>query len=124
MPSKLKHELLPLSQIESTGSRIARIRKQRGFTQHELGERIGILHSLVSDYERGRLKINDEMIVRFSLALSVTTDELLGLREMETGENGHISLRVARRMKQIDELPEGRKKAILRTFDDLIRANS
>ena len=36
---------------ESIGRRLARIRKERGLTQIELAEKIGIIQSLVSSYE-------------------------------------------------------------------------
>jgi transcriptional regulator with XRE-family HTH domain len=48
---------------ETTGQRIARIRKERGYTQNELAERIGTIQALVSDYERDKLRLNAEMAV-------------------------------------------------------------
>lgn len=56
---------------ETTGQRIARIRKERGYTQNELAERIGTIQALVSDYERDKLRLNAEMAVRFAIALEV-----------------------------------------------------
>jgi transcriptional regulator with XRE-family HTH domain len=63
---------------ESVGERIPRVRKERGYTQNELAERIGTIQALVSDYERYKLRLNAEMAVRFAIALEVSTDELLG----------------------------------------------
>jgi DNA-binding XRE family transcriptional regulator len=37
---------------ETLGRRIARLRKERGYTQVELAEKIGIIQVLISDYER------------------------------------------------------------------------
>ena len=44
---------------ETVGQRLARLRKERGWTQVELAERIGIIQSLISDYERDRLPLEE-----------------------------------------------------------------
>ena len=78
MPKKSTLKLPPIDfGSEGLGKRLARIRKERGFTQVQLAGQIGIIQSLVSDYETDRLKLSAEMAVRFALALGVTTDELL-----------------------------------------------
>ena len=126
MPAKASFTLQPLALNgkETIGKRIASLRKRKGLTQAELAEKIGITRKLVSDYETDRTHLNDEMVIRFSIALSVSSDMLLGLKNSEITKERHISLRIMRRMKEISGLPEKKKKAILRTLDDLIRANS
>ena len=78
MPQVSKLKLPPLEYgNETLGQRIARIRKERGYTQVELAQRIGIIQSIVSAIERDVLKLSAEMAVRFAQALDVTTDELI-----------------------------------------------
>ena len=123
MARKLKNE--PNINIDSTkiGKRIASIRKQKGLTQKELSEIIGIKQTLVSDYETGRVRMFAEMIGRFAIALNVPADQILGL-DPSSNETNEISLRLSKRLHELESLPESRRKAILRTLDDLIRANS
>ena len=45
---------------ETIGQRIARLRNERGLTQKQLGEKIGIVQVLVSDYEKGKLRLHAE----------------------------------------------------------------
>ena len=124
MPRPPKYKLKPLKiSNEKIGKRIALIRKERGMSQLELAEKIGISRKLVTDYETGRIRIFDEMILRFAIALKVTSDTLLGLKDFNY-EKPLPSLRVMRRMKEIDNLPEIKKKFILKALDDLIRANN
>ena len=124
MPRKLKKPLPPINLgSETIGQRIAYHRKRLGITQKELGEKIGIARLLVSNYETGSVRLHDEMVARFALVLNVSTDELLGLKNSRTIDYS-MSLRVARRIKEIERLSEKRKKAILHTIDDLIKANS
>ena len=80
MPQKSKLDLPPIDLgEESIGERIATIRKQKGFTQKILAEKMGLLNYLISDYERGRRRLYDEMVARFAVALEVSSDYLLGL---------------------------------------------
>jgi transcriptional regulator with XRE-family HTH domain len=123
MSRKLKKPLPPVDLgSETIGQRIARIRKKRGLTQAQLGKGVGIAQRLVSDYETGRARLFDEMVARVALALRVSTDELLGIKGSRI--EPQTSVRVMRRIQQLEDLPEPRKKSILRTLDDLIRANT
>jgi transcriptional regulator with XRE-family HTH domain len=54
---------------ESMGERVARLRKERGFTQVELAEKVGIIQTIVSAIETNVLKLSAEMAVRFAMAL-------------------------------------------------------
>ncbi|AHC14877.1 hypothetical protein L21SP2_1480 [Salinispira pacifica] len=69
------------------------------------------------------MRLSDEMIIRLSVALGISSDQLLGLTEIEQ-THSHLSLRITRRMRELDRLPENKKKTILQVLDDLIRANS
>jgi len=108
---------------ETIGQRIARFRKLKGMTQQELADAIGIERILISDYERSRIRLYDELVAHFAKALHVSSDELLGLVKLDTDSEAP-SLRLMKRVAEIEKLPEIKKKAILKTLDDLIRANS
>jgi len=121
MPSKKKYDL-PDVDIR-IGETLAKIRKENGLTQKELAELTGISQQQQSHYEKGILHISAEMLARFSIALKVTSDKILNL-ENEEKNNNSLSLRFTRRIKELDSLPEAKKKAVLQVLDDLIRANA
>jgi transcriptional regulator with XRE-family HTH domain len=104
---------------ETIGQRIARYRKLRGLTQQQLADRVGIARILVSDYERGRIRLFDEMVGRVAQALGISSDELLGLKA-QTSDTPQVSLRFLRRLAIIETFPEAKKKHILRSLDDAI----
>jgi len=84
---------------------------------------MGITRKQISDYETGKANLSHEMIIRVALALGMSSDILLGLKNAQaSGEE--IPLRFSRRMREIQSLPEDKKKAILKILDDLIRANN
>jgi transcriptional regulator with XRE-family HTH domain len=119
--SSLKLPALDLGK-ETVGERIARLRKERGYTQIELAERIGTIQALISDYERDKLRLNGEMAVRFALALEVSTDELLGLAGTKTARGKKPSRKILRRMEQIEKLPAAQQALLLKTIDTFIKA--
>lgn len=128
MPKRrLKLPPLKLATDETFGQRLARLRKERGLTQTELAEKIGIIQVLIADYERDKLRLNAEMICRLAKALGVSADILLGLKKTETDsvlvKNSALSLKLARRLQKIDQLPGAKQKALLQTIDIYLQAS-
>ena len=105
------------------GKNLAAIRKQQGISQVQLAEKIGITQQMLSHYERSKRHLTAEMVVLFAEALNVETDQILG-PNVNSDMTQYISLRFMRRMKEIELLPESKKKSILQILDDMIRANS
>jgi transcriptional regulator with XRE-family HTH domain len=105
---------------ETFGQRIARIRKDRGFTQVELAEKIGIIPSIVSAVERDERKLSAEMAVRFALALSVNLDELLAPTQDKSKGSRKSSRKVLRRLEQIEDLPRTQQVVLLGTIDTFL----
>ncbi len=104
------------SQKETLGQRLARTRKERGFTQQQLGQETGLIQVLISDYERGKLRLSAELAIRFADVLGVSTDELL--RGKKSGmSKRQPSLKVMRRLEQIESLPSYQQRALLTTID-------
>jgi transcriptional regulator with XRE-family HTH domain len=105
---------------ETTGQRLARLRKEHGFTQVELAKKLGIIQSLVSDYETDRLRLPSELAVRISVALDITTDELLRPRPKKSPPK-KPSLKVVRRMEEIEKLPPRQQAFVLSALDSILR---
>lgn len=122
MPRKRTLKLPPLDYgNETVGQRLARIRKQRGFTQVRLAKEMGLIQSLVSDYETNRLRLSADMAVRFALALGVSTDELLHPKTKKKSAVKKTSLKVVRRMEQIEKLPPRQQAFVLSALDSILR---
>jgi len=88
-------------------------------TQEELAQEIGITQALVSKYEKGKLQISSEMLLRFTIALRTSSDRILGIDDQNIDQD--ISLKISRRMNKIESLPESEKKALLKTIDIYLR---
>lgn len=125
MPRVSKLKLPPIHTDESIGERLTRIRKDRGYTQVELAEKIGIIQSLVSSYESGALKLSAEMAVRFAMALEVATDDLLMPDKKANCKNGKKpSRKILRRLEKIETLPRTQQTAVLKTIDNALELHT
>ena len=106
----------------SLGKRIALLRKERGFTQVELAEKLNVIQAIISDYERGRLRPHPDMLVRLAATLDVTTDTLLGVATVKVNNGTRVDRRIQRRMEAIGSLPKRDQDALLRTIDAFLTA--
>ena len=61
--------------------RICELRKQRGLSQKELGEAVGLSHKAISTIESGSRSTTIEKLVLLADFFGVSTDYLLGRRE-------------------------------------------
>jgi transcriptional regulator with XRE-family HTH domain len=105
---------------ETLGRRLARLRKEQGLTQIELGAKTDLSQVLISDYERGRLQPSPDTLIKMAKALGVTADELLGLKGKPASGN-KPSLKTLRRLKKIEELPPSQQKALFKTIDNFLK---
>lgn len=106
---------------ETLGQRLARLRKQAGYTQIDFAKKVGITQVLVSAYETDRHQFSAEMAVRFALALDISTDELLHPKATKRKRLRKPSLKVVRRMEQIEKLPPLQQSTLLRTIDGFLK---
>jgi len=60
------------------GRNIRRFREERGLTQEELAEKVGVGRPIISHYEIGRKDPTTTMLGILADKLEVTTDQLLG----------------------------------------------
>jgi transcriptional regulator with XRE-family HTH domain len=104
-----------------SGPAPALTRRERGLTQVELAERVGIAQPIVSDYERGELRLHGQLIVRLTEILGVTADELLGLAPASPARPV-THRRLVRRLQAIDRLPRRDQQALYRTIDAFLKS--
>ncbi len=123
MPTRSKLKLKPVDMgEESLGQRLARLRKERGWTQKQIAERTGLIQELVSNYETDKLRLNADMILRFAEVYNVSADELLRGSKSTLATKKQPSIKLVRRMEQIEGLPLYEQRALLTTIDKFLAA--
>lgn len=78
--------------INAVGNQIAALRKQKGLTQNELGERIGISAQAVSKWERGETLPDTAILLELSEVLETTVDSILSGGRKALSYRGKISV--------------------------------
>lgn len=58
--------------------RLKKLRKEKGLTQKELGERLGVKQNTFTNWENGKREPNLSTILKLAEILETTTDDLLG----------------------------------------------
>ena len=123
MPTRSKLKLKPVDMgEESLGQRLARLHKERGWTQKQIAERTGLIQELVSNYETDKLRLNADMILRFAEVYNVSADELLRGSKSTLAAKKQPSIKLVRRMEQIEGLPLYEQRALLTTIDKFLAA--
>ena len=113
MPQKAKYDLSGLDfGGETLGQRLARLRKQEGYTQVELAEKTGLQQSLLSAYERGRLRLSAEVAALLIKALGISADDLFavnGSRKTRRGPTGKLQ----RLFEKASKLPRRQQEKVI-----------
>jgi transcriptional regulator with XRE-family HTH domain len=110
----------------SFGERLQAIRKARGLTQVQLAEAAGTTQRAISYYETEAGFPPAPAVIDLAEALSVTTDELLGVKppRVERVNDDSEARRMWKRFQMVATLPERDQKAIIRLVNSLIAGSS
>jgi transcriptional regulator with XRE-family HTH domain len=110
----------------SFGERLQAIRKARGLTQVQLAEAAGTTQRAISYYETEAGFPPAPAVIDLAEALSVTTDELLGVKppRVERVNDDSEARRMWKRFQLVATLPERDQKAIIRLVNSLIASSS
>ena len=65
----------------SLANRLRKARKQAGYTQEQLAERIGVSRAAIARYEAGEIEPSLKVLLLLAETLSVSTDSLLGRKK-------------------------------------------
>jgi transcriptional regulator with XRE-family HTH domain len=96
-----------------------RLRKERGWTQQHVAERIGISVGQVKKYEKGDSAPTLNILGKIATVFGVSTDELVF-------ENGHgvagskLDAELLVRFEQVAQLPLRERDAVLVLIDSLV----
>ena len=101
-----------------TGARIAQMRRDRGISQAELAEAIGLNQRTVSFYETGDLRIPAETLLRFADVLKVSIYELLG---RAASSRSVKNPKLWKALQKLEALPPRDQKVVLRYLDAVAR---
>lgn len=102
------------------GKNLKKCRKEKGLTQKQLAELIGVVASTVTKYENNQLEPNINTLMKISEALDVSMAELIG-KEKESFTN-FLSMLLSDVKDALEETHENEVKYrdFLRDYNDLL----
>jgi transcriptional regulator with XRE-family HTH domain len=106
---------------KTIGKRLREARLRRGLMQVQLAEALGIDQSLISEYERGVVRVHGSLLAGLAKTLKVSADEVLGLKTQRTNGSAELDPRFFRRLQQIRRLAKRDKQALLRSIDNFLK---
>jgi len=104
------------------GKRLVSLRKSRGLTQKQLGEKIGVSKRVIAYYEGETNYPPAHLIVPLSKALNVSTDELLGVKDINEIVDPKLST-LWRRLKVLETFSEKERRAVLQYVEIISEKN-
>jgi transcriptional regulator with XRE-family HTH domain len=106
--------------IINFSARLSSLRKERGLSQQQLADKVNVSRRVIAYYEVESDNPPSNLVVLLSKALNVSADELLGIKPIKS-DVIKPSLRLTRRMKQIEALPPSQQKALLKNIDMFLK---
>jgi len=104
--------------MSTFGKRLRDCRKEKGLSQNEIAKILNTNHSVIGKYERDDVKPSIDVAKKLADLLNTTVAYLVG----ETQDNELLKdTDMLKRLKDINDLPEQDKQAILYNLDALLR---
>ncbi|MBJ9983618.1 helix-turn-helix transcriptional regulator [Bacillus sp. S70] len=106
--------MLPILSI-----RIKELRKERKWSQKELGEKVDVSESFISKVESGKKQPSREVTAKIAEIFNVTTDFLLG-RSDEEDLNEMLDVKFKTMKERLSNLPESQREMIMKQAENLM----
>jgi|CXWL01.1.fsa_nt_gi transcriptional regulator with XRE-family HTH domain len=106
-------------EAEIFGRRLARLRKEAGYTQQTLGAEVGISQRMMAYYEVQTSHPPAHLLPALADALGLSVDELLGRRRRAKSQ-APSNQRLMRQLQKVEKLPSHARRAVLEHIDGLV----
>lgn len=109
--------------MASFGEKLKQARKKLGWSQDDLGQKVGIHGRHVGKYENGRAMPNAETIIRIAKTLNVSIDYLLldNFNENTTHSAILRDIDLIRKFEAVEKMAENDKHVVTSLIDAYIK---
>lgn len=105
---------------QNFGQRLATLRKSRGLTQTELGNKVGVSYRVIAYYEGETNYPPAHLLPGLAKALKLSVDELLGIKKGRQEEKPQ-AVALLRKLKKAEKLPKRDQKALLHFLEAMLQ---
>ncbi len=107
--------------FHSFGKRMAKLRKNLGFTQTDLGEALGLDQTAIASYEVGRRRVPLSLLSPLARILRVSISELVE-EPQQQGRRGPAP-KLQRQIEQVIQLPKSKQKFVSEMLDTVLQSS-
>lgn len=104
---------------EQLGQSITKLRKDRGLTQTQLAETLGISQQHFLSFEKGRRRLPVAALPKLSDALAVPVEELLGVQP-RNGKRGPAP-KLLRQLERLQQLPKRQQNLVHQMLEGICK---
>jgi len=103
------------------GLRIAQLRHERGWTQQELADKLGVAQQTLAHYEVARIRVPASTLPLLSTLFATPIDTLVGHTQHapHTGKRGPAS-QLQRSIERISELPKPKQRFVMEMLETVL----
>ena len=107
------------------GVRIAQLRKERGWTQLELAEKLGVAQQTLAHYEVGRIRVPASTLPVLATLFMTQVDTLVGHAQysQHTGKRGPAP-KWQQQIEAIAQLPKAQQRFVSQMLDTVLAQTS
>lgn len=103
------------------GQRIAVLRKERGMTQVQLAEQLGVAQQTLAHYEAGRLRLLAGALPTLAEQLGVSVEDLIGVRPKRSTSKRGPAPKLQQQLERIQALPSAKQRFITQMIDAVLQ---
>lgn len=111
----------PTRTITGFGTRLAAVRGERGLSQEELAQAVGVSRRVIAYYEAESTQPPGALLADLARTLRVSADELLGLKPLSE-KTPPRTARLRKRLQKVEQLPPADQRTVLKLVDALAEA--
>lgn len=104
---------------ERLGSRLAELRETRGFTQGEVGRKLGVSQQAVYAYEHGQRHISVVTLDQLATLYGLSMEELIGRVPERRAPKRRLSPRAMRHAERIQAMSKTAQRFVVRIIDHI-----
>ncbi|HZH44125.1 MAG TPA: helix-turn-helix domain-containing protein [Lysobacter sp.] len=102
------------------GQRIAALRRERGMTQVELAEHLGVAQQTLAHYEAGRLRLLAGALPTLAAQLEVSVEELIGTPAKRGAGKRGAAPKLQQQLEQLSRLPRAKQRFVSEMLDSVL----
>lgn len=102
------------------GQRLAQLRKDRGWTQHELAAKLGVAQQTLAHYEVARIRMPASVLPQLATLFNTTVDELVGHPTQRPNNKRGPLPKWQQQIEAIAQLPRTQQRFVTQMLDTVL----